>query len=186
MSTTRLLILGVLKRYQPIHGYDVRRELELWNAAEWANVAYGSIYFALNKMAEEGLVTVQETSDEDNNKGKRNPKTRYRITEQGEQEFHRLLREYWWERKPPLDPFQVALTFMDFMPREELIRALRWRADFLRAHLPNMRWMSEQKMASEGVPKHVAAQLDLGVRFADTMLKWLDDTIEKVEKGELP
>jgi DNA-binding PadR family transcriptional regulator len=186
LSTSRLLILGVLKRYQPIHGYDVRRELELWNAEEWANVAYGSIYFALNKMAEEGLVEALESQDADNDKGKRNPKTRYRITERGEREFERLLREYWWERKSAIDPFQVAITFMDFMPREELLKALRWRADFLRAHLPNMRWMIEQKMSSEGVPKHIASQLELGIMYGETTLKWLDAVIEKVERGELP
>ena len=32
MSATRLLILGVLRFKQPTHGYDVRRELESWQA----------------------------------------------------------------------------------------------------------------------------------------------------------
>jgi hypothetical protein len=50
MSATRLLILGVLRSKQPIHGYNVRRELESWQAERWAHIAYGSIYFALNKM----------------------------------------------------------------------------------------------------------------------------------------
>jgi DNA-binding PadR family transcriptional regulator len=52
MSSIRLLILGVLKRKEPIHGYEVRHELEVWGADKWANVAYGSIYSALNKMKE--------------------------------------------------------------------------------------------------------------------------------------
>ena len=29
-----------------MHGYDIRRELETWNAEQWAQVAYGSIYYA--------------------------------------------------------------------------------------------------------------------------------------------
>ncbi|MDQ6604403.1 MAG: PadR family transcriptional regulator, partial [Chloroflexota bacterium] len=56
MSAARLLILGVLQLKSPAHGYEIRRELELWRAEQWAHIAYGSIYFALNKMAEEGLV----------------------------------------------------------------------------------------------------------------------------------
>ncbi len=45
MSATRLLILGVMLKKPPIHGYDVRRELEMWGAEQWANIAYGSILF---------------------------------------------------------------------------------------------------------------------------------------------
>jgi DNA-binding PadR family transcriptional regulator len=132
MSATRLLILGVLARAgQPIHGYEVRRALELWNAEQWANIAYGSIYFALNKMAEEGLIAPVSTDQV----GNRPARTTYAIAERGRQEFERLLREYWWETKPVIDPFQVAITFMDRLPRDELLAALRHRAASLRAAL---------------------------------------------------
>ena len=60
MSATRLLILGALRFMQPAHGYSIRRELESWHAEDWANIAYGSIYFALNKMADEELLAVSE------------------------------------------------------------------------------------------------------------------------------
>src|SRR5581483_1598119 len=76
MSATRLLILGVLRLKQPVHGYDVRRELEAWRAERWANIAYGSIYFALNKMAEEGLVEAVGTDQV----GRRPARTQYKIT----------------------------------------------------------------------------------------------------------
>ncbi|HEY1485636.1 MAG TPA: PadR family transcriptional regulator, partial [Micromonosporaceae bacterium] len=42
-----MMILGLVKWMQPVHGYDVRRELLSWSADEWANVAPGSIYHAL-------------------------------------------------------------------------------------------------------------------------------------------
>jgi hypothetical protein len=32
-STTRLLVLGVVKLFQPVHGYEVRRELISWRAS---------------------------------------------------------------------------------------------------------------------------------------------------------
>src|SRR5207249_5700205 len=129
MSATRLLILGVLRFKQPIHGYDVRRELESWQAERWANIAYGSIYFALNKMADEGLVQVVETDQA----GRGPARTSYAVTEQGEAEFQRLLREYWWELKTVIDPFQVALAFITELPRDELLDALRHRAAMARA-----------------------------------------------------
>ena len=61
MSSSRLLILGVLRVREPIHGYDIRRELELWRAEQWANIAYGSIYCTLSKMSQEGLVKPVDT-----------------------------------------------------------------------------------------------------------------------------
>src|SRR5438105_12214683 len=124
MSAARLLILGVLQYKSPAHGYEIRRELESWHAEHWAHIAYGSIYFALNKMAEEGLVEVVDTDQV----GKRPARTTYAITPGGEAEFQRLLREYWWEFKTVIDPCQGALAFTKEMPRDELLAALRHRA----------------------------------------------------------
>src|SRR5262245_33119915 len=183
MSVTRLLILGVLVRSnQPIHGYDIRRELELWNAEQWANVAYGSIYFALNKMADEALVETAGTGQV----GKRPARTEYVITTRGKQEFERLLREYWWQVKPTLDPFQVAITFMDLMPRDELLAALRHRADQLRAALAAWDWQSAAKMSAPTTPRHVGAQLALSRSYSEATLTWLDSVITQIEHGELP
>jgi DNA-binding PadR family transcriptional regulator len=182
MSATRLLILGVLISKQPIHGYDVRRELELWNAEQWANIAYGSIYFALNKMAEERLVEAASADQA----GNRPARTTYTITDAGRQEFERLLREYWWEYKPAIDPFQVAITFMSRMPRDELLAALRHRADSLRAHLAAWDWSIAAKVGAPSTPAHVAEQLALMKAYNEVTLGWLEQVIGKVERGELP
>jgi len=182
MSAARLLILGVLQYKSPAHGYEIRRELESWHAEHWAHVAYGSIYFALNKMAEEGLVEVVSTDQV----GKRPARTLYAITGEGKAEFDRLLREQWWGRKPFIDPFQVAITFMHRMPREELLVALRYRGDLLRAYLsavqPERRWhaLPPEK------PRHIAEVLRLHMAHEEAELRWIEEAIEKVERGELP
>ena len=56
MSTTRMLVLALVRWLEPVHGYEVRRELVSWNVEEWANIAPGSIYHALRKLTEEGLL----------------------------------------------------------------------------------------------------------------------------------
>ena len=91
MSAIRVLILGVLST-EPLHGYDVRRTLETWHAEQWAHVAYGSIYSALSKMADEGLVEV--VGGEGGGRGA--GRITYAVTDVGRQEFLRLLRDYWW------------------------------------------------------------------------------------------
>ena len=61
VSTTRMMILGLVRWMQPVHGYDVRRELLSWSADKWANVQPGSIYHALRKLTEEGLLEAVAT-----------------------------------------------------------------------------------------------------------------------------
>lgn len=181
MSSIRLLILGVLVRKQPIHGYDVRRELELWGADRWANVAYGSIYSALNKMAEDGLV--EPVSDRPQ---ARTARTEYILTERGRSEFGRMLREYWWEWKPFIDPFQIALTFMDNLSHDELLAALRHRADLLRLSLSSVDFMAAGKLSSPDTPPHTAENISLMTAHIRAELEWIEQAIPKVERGELP
>ncbi len=130
MSTTRLLILGLVRWLQPVHGYDVRRELLSWGADDWAHVAPGSVYHALKKMTGEQLL--RETGTEQ--VGGRPARISYEVTEAGEREFQRLLRRYWSVYSAPIDPFATAFVFLPALPRDEAVAALRHRARQLRAH----------------------------------------------------
>ncbi len=180
MSAARLLILGVLTAHSPAHGYSIRRQLETWRAEQWAHIAYGSIYFALSKMAEEGLVEMIASDQV----GKRPARTLYAVTDAGKTEFQRLLREYWWERKPVVDPFQVALSFMHRMPTDELLAAMRTRAGVLRAMLEGLTWAPDMKAL--GAPRHIIENYRLVRYHMEAELRWTEEAIEKVERGELP
>lgn len=182
MSSARLLILGVLRIKQPTHGYDIRRELESWRVDQWANVAYGSIYHALSRMTEEGLV---EPASGDRPE-KRPARVVYSITERGEQEFQRLLREYWWEPKRVVDPFQVAVTFMNAMPADELVAALRTRSDLLNAELKILEQATKLKMSPPDTPRHISENMRLAAAHVEAEQRWVEEAIEKVERGELP
>ncbi len=103
------------------------------------------------------------------------------ITEDGNREFQRLLRDYWWDRKPFIDPFQVALTFMNKMPCEELLRALRFRRDHVRASLDAF----GPSVLSPDMPRHIAENFRLAMAHEETELPWTEESIEKVERGEL-
>ena len=182
MSATRLLILGALRFLQPTYGYEVRRELESWHAEEWANIAYGSIYFALNKMAAEGLVAVQETD----HVGKRPTRTTYVMTEAGEVEFQKLVREYWWEFKPAISPFRIAVAFMDQLSTEELLSALRHRVEIIKSGIAGMQEATTVVALEPDKPRHVAEIFSLLRSGFEAELNWLEQTIIKVERGDLP
>ncbi|MFJ2031319.1 PadR family transcriptional regulator [Streptosporangium sp. NPDC087985] len=176
MSSTRVLLLGVLLD-GPLHGYEVRRRLELMGTHHWANVAYGSIYHGLGKMADEGLLERVEEG--------KGGKTVYAITEIGRSEFSRLLLSNWWEIKPIVDPFQVALTFMDRLPVAELKSAMEARAAQLRFSVEMVRRAMGGKQAF-GAPRHIDECLRLNILQLQAQLTWVEEATEKIEKGELP
>ena len=83
MSATRLLLLGAVRIFQPVHGYFVRRELLTWHADSWAHLNPGSVYNGLRTLAREGFVEEVGTETE----GGRPARTTYRLTADGEAEF---------------------------------------------------------------------------------------------------
>ncbi len=84
-----------------------------WSADKWANIQPGSIYHALRKLTEEGLLREVATEQE---RG-RPAKTSYEITEKGQGEFQSLLRDGWWNPQPAPDPFMAAFSFLAAIPR---------------------------------------------------------------------
>lgn len=182
MSATRLLILGALRIRQPAHGYEIRRELESWDAEKWANIAYGSIYHALGKLAEEALI---ETVGVESTGARRPAKTTYTVTPAGDREFARLVREYWWEYRPAIDPFQVAVAFMNQLSREELLEALAFRANLYRSTVAGLEHVMRAHQFA-GVPRHVAENLRLAQAYCAAAAGWAEQAIDKVQRDELP
>lgn len=180
MSAMRVLILGVLMIKNEIHGYEIKRELESWNAEKWANIAYGSIYFALKKMAEEKLIESVPTEEDTP------ARIVYRINETGKEEFMRLLRKQWWDIKPFIDPFQVALAFMNYLPKEELIVALETRQDHLKTLINSIERVIPLRVAAGEYPRHIYHNFKLVLAHYKAEAGWIEETLEKIKKGELP
>lgn len=176
MSSTRILILGALLD-GPMNGYGVRRRLEVMGIETWTNVAFGSIYHGLGKMADEGLLEVVEAG--------KGGKVVYALTDLGREEFHRLLLKSWHELNPIVDPFQVAMTFMDRLEKQEMLDALHGRLAQLRICVETMRHMTAVKQ-SHGAPHHVNENLGLQRAMFQAQLAWVEQAIPRVEADQLP
>ncbi|MGN9782271.1 PadR family transcriptional regulator [Nonomuraea sp. ZG12] len=175
-TTTRILILGTLLD-GPLNGYQVRRHLETWGADSWANVKFGSIYHGLGKMADEGLLEVVETG--------KGGSTVYALTDDGRFEYHRLLMLTWHEVKPIVDPFQVAVTFLDRLERPQLVSALQARIEQLKLGIAT----TERALGAKqrfGAPRHIDENLKLNIGTLRAQLDWCEQALPKVENDELP
>jgi DNA-binding PadR family transcriptional regulator len=173
------MILGLVKWMQPVHGYDVRRELLSWQVEEWANIAPGSIYHALRKLAEEGLVEEVATEQV----GARPARTTYRITAKGDAEFEELLRRYWWSYQQPIDPFLAGFGFLPALPRVEAVAALRNRARLLRAGVDNHQFALASEWMRQTKPAHVAWMFELVVARMEAEIAWCERIASRIEGG---
>ncbi|MDG4822825.1 PadR family transcriptional regulator [Asanoa sp. WMMD1127] len=174
-----MMILGAVRLMQPVHGYDVRRELLSWGADRWANVQPGSIYHGLRKLAEEDMLREVGT-DQVNGRPAR---TSYEITAKGEAEFETLLRDLWWNVAMPADPFFAAFSFLPSLPREEASAALRNRATVLRATADGMRSSLESRWINELKPTHVAWMFELSIARMEGEIAWCERIAELIESG---
>jgi DNA-binding PadR family transcriptional regulator len=173
-----MLMLGLIRWVEPVHGYEVRRELISWNVEEWANIAPGSIYHALRKLTDEGLLEEVGTEKVSG----RPARTLYRTTRFGREEFERLLRKYWWEPHTTTDPFLAAISFLPALPRREAVLALRNRAAVLRGQVAqgraaSSRWLEEK-------PVHVSWLMDLTHVRAEAEIEWCERVAARIEAGE--
>jgi DNA-binding PadR family transcriptional regulator len=174
-----MMILGLVQWMQPVHGYDVRRELLSWNADKWANVQPGSIYHALRKLSEEQLLREVATEQV----GQRPARTTYEITENGVDEFLTLLRNNWWHLAAPADPFLAAFSFLPALPRQEAAAALRNRATQLRAGIEQLQ-AAQATDWSMTKPTFVSWMWELTIERSEAEIGWCERTARRIEAGE--
>ena len=83
-TETRLLLLGAVALFEPVNGYQIRRELLSWRVESWANIRPGSIYNGLATLAQRGDLVRHDLRD-----GSREVAV-YELSDQGRAEFRRL------------------------------------------------------------------------------------------------
>jgi DNA-binding PadR family transcriptional regulator len=182
-----MLVLGTVRLLQPVHGYDLRRELLSWRADEWANVQPGSVYGALKMLARDGLIAVEGVGQD----GARPERTQYHVTPEGEKELAAMMREALWASDQVKHPYHPIVSMYPFLPKDEVMSALRARILKFEAELDRYRYEEQRVLggngdpANGGIPYHVYDALRLAALHAEADLRWSQETLERIESGEL-
>jgi DNA-binding PadR family transcriptional regulator len=174
--STRLVILGLL-RERPLHGYEIKHVIEK-HMGDWTNIAFGSIYFGLKKLSEEGFVEKVGTEQQ----GGRPSRTIYQITEAGRAEFLRLLREVWRRLERHYYATDIGLAFIEAVPIEEVKGYLKDRLVELEEILQHLDEHREETLAMAGIPRKAAAVFEHSrVHFVAEMA-WTRDLLSEIEE----
>jgi DNA-binding PadR family transcriptional regulator len=179
--STRLVILGLL-RDRPLHGYEIKHIIEE-HMGDWTDIAFGSIYFALGKLAEEGFIEKIATEQE----GHRPSRTIYQITPTGRDEFERLLREVWQNLERHYFTLDIGLMFIEALPLEEVKGYLRGRVAQLEAIVGHLDTHQAEVMTKEETFREMIAAIFTHSRVHfEAELTWTRELLKKVERRAYP
>ena len=107
MNLTRLVILGLLAERGAQHGHQLRRDVKLTKADEWAGVGAGSLHRELRKLADDALIEALRVERVE----RRPERTVYQITRAGRDELDRLRKQALTSLPAPGDAMAAGLIF---------------------------------------------------------------------------
>jgi DNA-binding PadR family transcriptional regulator len=181
MSSTKLLVLGAVRIFQPVHGYFVRRELATWHVDEWAHLNPGSVYNALRSLTREGFL--EEVGTEA--LGGRPARTSYRLTSDGETEFLMLLRDALWNVEVyAADELLAAWSFAWALTRDEVLAALEHRLEQIRASDRSAKYAIRDLENDPLKPLQVAEHVRLTQARLDGEARWIGAVLGRLRAGE--
>jgi DNA-binding PadR family transcriptional regulator len=165
--SVKTVILGLLKK-EPLHGYEIKRIIEQ-EMGDWTDIAFGSIYFALDALAKDGFVTaeVQESAQ------RRPSRIVYTITHAGEGEYLRLLRELWQDTTRQRNPLDIGIAFMRDLPTAEVKKYLAARIGMMEEILRNLREHERETLAQPGMPRESRFIFSHARHQLEAELAWL-------------
>jgi len=170
--SVKAVILGFL-RQGPLHGYELKRIIEQ-AMGDWTDIAFGSIYFALDRLLKDGCVTATE---EIHNK-RRPSKIVYTITDSGQQEYLRLLRELWMNLERKTNSIDIAVSFIRDLPQVEVSDYLTTRVGTLERTLSYLKIHEKETMDNPQVPpesryifSHARYQLEAELAWTKELLQ---------------
>ena len=177
-------MLGIVRILQPVHGYDVRRELLSWRIDGATNSKPGSVYSALKHLEKDGLVAVSGTTKQPGVPAR----TEYVLTAAGEQELAVLLRSAWWDVELPAEPLIPALCLMQYLPRDELVAALTSRIGQLESRIDQQRsFRASIRDGATGaggeVPEHVREIMDFATARLRSEVDWARTFVQRLREG---
>ena len=184
MSSIRLFILGTLAASGPLHGHQIRHQAQADRTEQWADVHVGSLYGALKRLANEGLVREVRTE----RVGNRPERTVYEITREGQRALAAVRDEALHELTHPNDPFDLALAQSRDLPEQTLTQIVAHRLAGFRVRESSVRHRAEiadpyLNEAERMIMRHIIERAAAEVRWHEELLGRMPKIAADFEAG---
>ena len=177
----KFILLGFLN-YTPMTGYDLKQSIDGSTSHFW-HAHHSQIYTTLRQMEQDQLVTsvyIREESQPD--------RRVYTITDAGKQALTDWLAQSMTEATQIKEELLVRVFFSARRDPRDVLAELRLQCQLHQEKLaayrqitqkvPEMQQTSPELQRDQGFWK---ATLDLGTRYEEMYLGWLNDTIQWIE-----
>lgn len=174
-----LYILGLLLRFGPQHGYQIKKLMEE-QLEDFTQIKLPTVYYHLEKMESMGLITAQHDKQ-----GARPEKIVYKINGAGETKFQELLLQTLQTEYRPTFDIDGVLYFSDSLEKGAL-------ADGLNHHIANMknvltRLKIHQEKTISYIPEAYRTSANIifehHIHHYKAELAWAEQTLNQL-KGE--
>jgi len=171
-----MLLLGAVQLFEPVNGYQIRRELVSWRVDEWAHINPGSIYSGLETLARAGHLARHSLVE-----GSRTV-TVYTTTDEGRAEFHRLFADaVRTHNRGSARGFTTALSLAPLVTREVFLGLLKERLAAVDAVLAEGEALAAAP--ADALPPHLPPLIGLWQAQAQTERAWLVEMVDGLETG---
>lgn len=171
----RLIILGLLKK-NPASGYDIKKSIDK-DLGIFSKLETRSIYYPLNKMEKEGLIKKEGLKTQKHLK-----KYVYSITPKGERVFIDLCKQALLSQRRPFIELDIALYFLPFLSKKEIIPLLRLRLRFLEKV---KEWLQSKSKELKKAPKNLTLLIDHHFKLATAEKDFLKDLLDDIKNKKL-
>lgn len=159
------------------HPYEIQQIMHERNMDQYIKLAKGSLYYAVDQLADKKLIEVREIVTDQS----RPDKTIYSITEAGKEAFQKLLRKQINTELTHFHPMYTALAFIHHGDGTMVQEALTERLEYTKMQLE----MLERVYNLYGIhsPKGSQAIMENAHELCKVELKWLKKLQEDLDCG---
>lgn len=178
MRTLKYAILGLINR-EPMSGYDITREFNSNDLANFWYAKHSQVYPELARLMEEGLVTCEIVIQ-----GEKLEKKVYSITETGKQQLQEWLMRDEPLEATPKDVFRLRMYFSDFMTPEQLKNHL---SNQLQKHILKKKYLDEIMLTNHNNTAPAVGTKEFGdfmvlegaIMREQSYIDWIEDCLKR-------
>jgi len=169
LTTADLVVLSLISE-RPMHGYELVKEYERQEVADWASVSRPHVYYALQKLADLGYIDSVELSGKTEPRGK----AVYCITRPGGQALSVALSSEEWAQNRMPSAFTTWLGLSVHARPADRRRVLAARRVYLDEQIAKEKQTAAEIAADIGSRARIAGvMVGLCIEQFETELRWL-------------
>lgn len=170
-----IILLGILSGGD-FFGYELMKIIRAV-MSDIAEVTTGTLYYKLKGLEKKGFLSSSSEQE-----GLRPRRLRYSITAEGKEEFLRLAMVNITAGGRPYWPYLSSLFFVQYLPEEEVLRAVKGRIAFLEKVLARVR-AAKKVMKAQNYPFHALLLADHGLSHLEVDISWLRTFARTLKKN---